>query len=67
MRRSENERRAFKEKHRREAKLQKRKENTIIAARRVTSLKSADRLKPIIRKPTIPKKNENEELRKSLK
>jgi hypothetical protein len=66
MRRSENEKRVFKERHRKGAKFQKRKENTTIAAKKDISPGNTGRLKLTMRKPTISKRNENEELKKSL-
>jgi hypothetical protein len=44
----------------------KRKESATIAVKKNISLRSADYLKLITRKPTIPKKNENERFKKSL-
>jgi hypothetical protein len=66
MRHFENEKRAFKKGRKNRAYLQKKKENTIIAAKKDTSPESTNRPKLIMRKSTIPKKNENEKLRKSL-
>jgi hypothetical protein len=66
MRHSENERGAFKRKCKNRAQLQKKKENIIIAARKNISPESADRLKLIMRKLIISKKNENERFKKSL-
>jgi hypothetical protein len=65
MRHSENEKEISKKNVKKKSQLQKKKENTIIAVKRDTSLKNADYLKLIMRKPTIPKKNENERLKKN--
>jgi hypothetical protein len=66
MRHSEKEKKAFKKKHKKKARLQKRKESAIITAKKIISPENTDRLRPIMRKSTIPKKNKNEKLRKSL-
>jgi hypothetical protein len=66
MRRSENEKETFKKKYRKRAKLQKKKENAIIAVKRDISLKSTGRLKLIMRRPTILKRNKDERLRRNL-
>jgi hypothetical protein len=66
MRRSENEKRAFKGRHRKGAKFLKKKKSAIITARKDISLKSVNRLKLIMRKPIILKKKENERFRKNL-
>jgi hypothetical protein len=66
MRYSENERETFKKRYKKEAQFQKRKENAIIAVRKDILLENINRLKLIIRKSIILKKNENEEFKKSL-
>jgi hypothetical protein len=68
MRRSENEKGAFKERYRKGAKFQKKKKKSaIIAVRRVISPGSIDCLKLIMRKSTISKRNEDEGLKRNLK
>jgi hypothetical protein len=62
----ENERGAFKKKRKKKGQLLKKKENTIIAVRKDISLKSVNRLRLIMRKSTILKRNENERLKKSF-
>jgi hypothetical protein len=63
---SENEKKIFKKRYKKGAHLQKKKENAIIAVKKDISPKNTDRLKLIMRRPTIPKKNENERFKKSL-
>jgi hypothetical protein len=65
MRHSENKKKVFKKRRKEGAQLQKRKKSAIIAARKDISPRSVNRPKLIMRKPTIPKKNENEKLKKS--
>jgi hypothetical protein len=66
MRPSENEKEIFKKKRKKRAQLLKKKENAIITAKKNISPKNIDRLKLIIRKSIILKRNENERLKKSL-
>jgi hypothetical protein len=66
MRRFENEKKAFKKRYKKGAKFLKRKESTIIAVRKDISLKSIDYLRLTMRRSIILKKNEDEELKKSL-
>jgi hypothetical protein len=66
MRHFENEKEAFKKRRRNRVYLQKRKESAIIAVKKNISLESINRLKLIMRRPIIPKRNENEEFRKSF-
>jgi hypothetical protein len=66
MRYSAKEREIFKKRRKDRAQLQKRKENAIIAVRKDISPESIDRLKLIMRKSTILKRNENEGSKKSL-
>jgi hypothetical protein len=66
MRHFESGKKAFKKRRKKRAQFQKRKKNAIITVKRDTSLESADRLKLIMRRPTILKRNENEKLKKSL-
>jgi hypothetical protein len=66
MRHFENEKGTFKRRRRNRAHFLKKKESVIIAVKRDISLKSTDRLKLIMRRPTIPKRNEDERFRKSL-
>jgi hypothetical protein len=66
MRHSENEKRAFKRKRKKKGQLLRKKGNTIIVAKKDISSGNAGRLKLIMRKPTILKRNGNERFRKSL-
>jgi hypothetical protein len=66
MQHSENEKRAFKRKCKSKIQFQKRKENVTIAAKKVISLKNINRLRLIMRKSIILKRNENGGLKKSL-
>jgi hypothetical protein len=58
--------RDFQKKIQKRGPILKKKESATIAAKKIISLENANRLKLIMRKLTIPKKNENEKLRKSL-
>jgi hypothetical protein len=66
MRYFENEKKISKKRRKNRAYLQKKKESVIIAVKRNISLKSVNRLKLIMRKSIILKKNKNEEFKKSL-
>jgi hypothetical protein len=66
MRHFESERGTFKKRRKNRAYLQKKKENAIIAVRKDISPGNANRLRLIMRKPTISKRNEDERLKKSL-
>jgi hypothetical protein len=66
MRHFENEKGASKKRRKNRAYFQKRKESTIITIKKNILLKSVDRLKLIIRKPIIPKRNEDEGFKKSF-
>jgi hypothetical protein len=66
MRHFENERKVFKKKYKKRIQFQKRKENVIITIKKDISPKSINRLRLIMRKSTILKKNENERFKKSL-
>jgi hypothetical protein len=65
MRHSENERETFKKKRKKGAQFQKREESVITAVRKDISLRNADCLRLITRKPIILRRNEDERLRKS--
>jgi hypothetical protein len=66
MRHSESEKETFKKKRKKKIRFQRKKESTIIAVRKNISPGNAGRLKLIMRKPIILKKNEDEKLKKSL-
>jgi hypothetical protein len=58
--------RLSKENIKRRPNFKKKKESVTIAAKRIISLKNADRLRLTMRKPIILKRNENEGLKKNF-
>jgi hypothetical protein len=66
MRHSESGKGISKKRRKKGVQPQKKRESVTIAARKDTSPKNTDYPRPITRKPTIPKRNEDEKFRKSL-
>jgi hypothetical protein len=66
MRRFESGKEIFKKKRKKGAQFQKKKKSAIITARKNILSENINRLKLIMRKPIILKKNENKRFRKSL-
>jgi hypothetical protein len=64
MRHSENKKRTLKRKRRKGSQFLRKKESITIATRKNTSPKNTDRLKLIMRKPTIPKKKRKRKTQK---